>query len=322
MSSNIHRNPYNMKKVKTYQQQPPLPLQQQQPPPPPPPLPQQQQQLTIPPLVENCVTTSDKLIKYDGGKSINEKTDIKWPVKRKINRKEQRKRLNARMRRLVRPKSSLMVFSELFNDVQIKLQKHSLHSVMSYTATIEIGGEIYYGNDISKTQAKEKACENFLRTMLAKKLSQQSEEKEESPMNVEMEVGEIDSVSKPKGHPQEDFPWPNFVSLAMHNLINQWNIQPVESTFIKSQPKTAAVRKFPENPKNCNPIQLLNQMKPGIKYIEAIAAEKLPLLFFQVNCVIDDILFTGEGRTKKAAKKECCIAAIKYFWQFDFHAIP
>jgi len=27
------------------------------------------------------------------------------------------------------------------------------------------------------------------------------------------------------------------------------------------------------------------------------------------------------GSTKKAAKKECCIAAIKYFWQFDFHAI-
>jgi len=27
------------------------------------------------------------------------------------------------------------------------------------------------------------------------------------------------------------------------------------------------------------------------------------------------------GSTKKAAKKECCIAAIKYFWKFDFHAI-
>ncbi|XP_027851881.1 uncharacterized protein LOC114130973 [Aphis gossypii] len=300
-----------MKKVETYQQQQS----------PSPPLPQQQQQLPMPRLVANCVTTSDKLIKHDGEKSINEKTYVKWPVKRKVNRKEWRKRLNARMHRLVRPKSSLMVFSELFKDVQINLTKHSILSVISYTATLEIGGEIYYGNDISKTQAKEKACENFLRTMLAKKMSEQSEEKEESPMNVEREVGENGSVSKPKGHPQEDFPWPNFAALAMHNLMNQWNIQPVESTVIKPQPKTVGMRKFPENPKNCNPIQLLNQMKPGVKYIEAIAPEKLPLLFFQINCVIDDILFTGEGRTKKAAKKECCIAAIKYFWQFDFHAI-
>jgi len=55
------------------------------------------------------------------------------------------------------------------------------------------------------------------------------------------------------------------------------------------------MKKFPENPKNYNPIQLINQMKPGIKYIETIVAAKLPSLFFQVNCVINDILFTGEG---------------------------
>jgi len=53
--------------------------------------------------------------------------------------------------------------------------------------------------------------------------------------------------------------------------------------------------KFPENPKNCKPLQLINQMKPGVKYIETIVAAKLSSLFFQVNCVIDDILFTGEG---------------------------
>jgi len=56
-------------------------------------------------------------------------------------------------------------------------------------------------------------------------------------MNVEMEAVENGSVSKPKGPPQEDFPWPHFVSLAMHNLMNQWKIQPVESTVIKPQPK-------------------------------------------------------------------------------------
>lgn len=32
--------------------------------------------------------------------------------------------------------------------------------------------------------------------------------------------------SKPKGPPQEDFPWPHFASLAMHNLINHWEILP------------------------------------------------------------------------------------------------
>jgi len=46
-------------------------------------------------------------------------------------------------------------------------------------------------------------------------------------MNVETEAGENGSVSKAKGPPQEDFPWQHFASLAMHNLINQWELQPV-----------------------------------------------------------------------------------------------
>ncbi|CAH1731344.1 unnamed protein product [Aphis gossypii] len=181
-----------MEKVETYKQQPP-PQQQQQPPPP--------QQLTMLPLVVNCITTPDKLIKHDRDKLINEKTDVKWPVKCRISRKERREQLNAQMRRLVRPKSSLMVFSELFKNVQINLQEHPLHNVMSYTAILEIDGLRYYGNDISTTQAKQKACEEFLRIMLTKKLSEEFEVKEKSPMNVEMEVGENGSVSKPKGPP-------------------------------------------------------------------------------------------------------------------------
>ncbi|XP_025191758.1 uncharacterized protein LOC112592009 [Melanaphis sacchari] len=270
----------------------------------------------------------NKQIKVEDEKPKNEKSEVKWPVKRKISKKERKKRLNARMRRLVSPKSPLMVFSELFKDVPIHLQEHPLHNVMSYTATLEIDGQIYSANHISKTQAKQKACENFLRIMLAKKISERSEKKEESPMQVDMEVGENSSVSKPKGPPQEDFPWPHFASLAMHNLINQWELQPVvtkanyvheEPNVIKSQPKTGAMRKFPENPKNCNPIQLINQMKPGVQFVETIMSLKTPSLF-QVSCVIDDVPFSGQGSTKKAAKKECCIEAIKYFWQFDFRA--
>jgi len=73
------------------------------------------------------------------------------------------------------------------------------------------------------------------------------EKKEESSLNVETEAGESSSVSKAKGPPQEDFPWPHFASLAMHNLINQWELQPIVTrtntcvqenlTIIKPQPK-------------------------------------------------------------------------------------
>ncbi|XP_008187398.1 uncharacterized protein LOC100169140 isoform X2 [Acyrthosiphon pisum] len=273
----------------------------------------------------------NKRIKLEDESSITEKSEVKWPVKRKINKKERKKRLNARMRRLVSPKSPLMVFSELFKDVPIQLQEHSINNVTGYTATLEIDGQMYTANHFSKTQAKQKACENFLRIMLAKKISERSEKKEESPMEPVTEDGENGTVPKPKGPPQEDFPWPHFASLAMHNLIHQWELQPVSKAInlqeeqpnvLKSppKPKAGAMRKFPEDPKNCNPIQLINQMKPGVKFIETVISSKTPSVF-QVKCEIDNIPFTGQGSTKKAAKKECCIAAIKYFWHFDFHAI-
>ncbi|CAI6377387.1 unnamed protein product [Macrosiphum euphorbiae] len=262
----------------------------------------------------------NKRIKLEVESSINEKSEVKWPVKRKINKKERKKRLNARMRRLVSPKSPLMTFSELFKDVPIQL--HSINNVTSYTATLEIDGQMYTANHISKTQAKQKACENFLRIMLTKKISEQSEKKEESPIETVTVDGENGTVRKPNGPPQEDFPWPNFASLAIH----QWKLQPVSKAInlqeeqpnaIKSPPKAGARRKFPEDPKNCNPVQLINQMKPGVKFIETIISSTPPV--FQVKCEIDNIPFIEQGSTKKAAKKECCIAAIKYFWHFDFH---
>ncbi|XP_050063677.1 uncharacterized protein LOC126552786 [Aphis gossypii] len=208
-----------MEKVETFEQQPPPPPQQHQ----------------------------NTQIKQDGEKSINENTDVKRPFKRyKINKEERRKRLNAQMSRLVYPKSPLVVFSDLFEDVPIHIQEHRLNNVTSYTAIFIVDDQIYSANNISKALAKQNACENFLRTMLTKKLSERSEKKEESPMNFKMEVGESGSISKPEGPPQEDFPWPNFASLAMHYLINKWELQSVftrgnhvqkKSTVIKPQPK-------------------------------------------------------------------------------------
>lgn len=49
---------------------------------------------------------------------------------------------------------------------------------------------------------------------------------------------------KPKGPPQEDFPWQHFASLAMHNLIAHWELQPIskvlqEEANVKMTPKVS-----------------------------------------------------------------------------------
>lgn len=52
-----------------------------------------------------------------------------------INKKEQKKRLNARMKRLICPKSPLMVFSELYKDVPIQLENTTRNNNLYYTAS-------------------------------------------------------------------------------------------------------------------------------------------------------------------------------------------
>jgi len=251
------------------------------------------------------------------------KSEIKWPVKRKVNKKEQKKRLNARMRRLVCPKSPLMVFSELYKNIPITINEESQNNFVMYTASFEVDGQVYTGNHVSKTQAKQKACENFLRVVLEKKMSE-PEVKPECFTENNMEVGseENGTSAKPyRGPPMEDFPWPQFVSLAMHNLISHWDLQPVTTKVVQKKPKAAKVagmKKFPDNPENYHPVQLLHQMTPGITFKEVTITANNPSVF-EVSCEISSIQFKGQGTTKKGAKKECAISVIKHFWNFDFH---
>jgi len=61
------------------------------------------------------------------------------------------------------------------------------------------------------------------------------EKKEEVYADSENEETKNDSFIKPKGPPQEDFPWPHFASLAMHNLIAHWDLQPVAKVIQEEQ---------------------------------------------------------------------------------------
>jgi hypothetical protein len=109
----------------------------------------------------------------------------------------------------------------------------------------------------------------------------------------------------------------------MHNLIAQWELEPVLKVIpeetVKTPPKVGGMKTFPNKPENYNPVQLLHQMTPDIQFKETTIRSNNPTCF-EVICEKDGVSFTGKGSTKKAAKKECAIAIIKYFWNFDFHA--
>lgn len=54
------------------------------------------------------------------------------------------------------------------------------------------------------------------------------------------------------------------------------------------------MKKFPDNPQNYNPVQLLNQMKPGLKFTDKQIPDSNPVQF-EMACEIDNISFSGRG---------------------------
>lgn len=54
------------------------------------------------------------------------------------------------------------------------------------------------------------------------------------------------------------------------------------------------MKKFPENPDIYNPVQLLHQMTPGLKFIVNTINPNNPPIF-QVNCEVNGVPFTGQG---------------------------
>lgn len=53
------------------------------------------------------------------------------------------------------------------------------------------------------------------------------------------------------------------------------------------------MKKFPDNPENYNPVQLLHQMKPGTKFTEKVVIVNPAV--FEISCEINSVQFTGQG---------------------------
>ena len=71
-----------------------------------------------------------------------------------------------------------------------------------------------------------------------------------------------------------------------------------------------------------NPVMLLNEMKPGIKYEFVSETGESHSKNFVMSVTIDDKTFTGSGRNKKLAKARAAQAALTTIFNMEFGALP
>lgn len=109
----------------------------------------------------------------------------------------------------------------------------------------------------------------------------------------------------------DEIPWSSLASFALYKLFLEWHNQgtsvPVPRPGLPSPvkgikreisaqaPKTPVQKELPPNAINIHPVMLLNQMRPGLTYVELNRVGNPPNTMFTLAVDIDGIEYTGTG---------------------------
>jgi len=260
-----------------------------------------------------------------------------------------KKRMNFRLRKILTPKSPLMVLNEIVGGVNYTFVDTPSTMLTPgiphlFTAQCEIEGETFSGTGPSKQIAKNICAEHVIQFVVTKKCTEKK-----PPV--------VDPANPDAKPPMEDeTPWLQLASLAMFKLFNDWQAQgfvipqelmknPNETTGNGTAPAAVAgngagngagnmdvtmtnappaqvkpkqAKKMPDNPTERHPVQLLNELRGGVTFIVVGSSGVTPNIIFTLGCEIDGTQYTGVGRNKKDAKKHCAMEALKVLYNVQY----
>jgi len=251
-----------------------------------------------------------------------------------------KKRINFRLKKILAPKSPLMILNEMvgsvnysFVDTPAPMMPPGPGMPHLFTAQCTVDGESFHGTGPSKQIAKNICAEHVIQFVVTKKCN---ENRAKTQMNLELS----DPNQKP---PMEDeTPWLQLASLALFKLFNDWQAQGyvIPSELLKTEgemkekakqedvpmstegnpapvkPKQA--KKVPDNPTDRHPVQLLNELRGGVTFNVVGSSGVTPNIIFTMGCEIEGIEYSGVGRNKKDAKKHCAMEALKALYDIQY----
>ncbi len=135
-----------------------------------------------------------------------------------------KKRINFRLRKVIVPKSPIMVLNEMvgpviytFVDGHPPMPMMNCPPMQLFTATCTVEGEAFSGTGPSKQIAKNICAEQVVRYIVTKRAAARGR------VQVATEGGE---AAVPKPHEmQDETPWAQLASLALFKLFNDWQAQ-------------------------------------------------------------------------------------------------
>ena len=207
------------------------------------------------------------------------------------------------------PKNALMQLNELKPGIQYTFvsQTGPIHSPV-FTMSTEVGGQVFSGSGSSKKAAKLSAAESALKSFV------QFPNASDAAFALNRQYVNTDFTSD-----NPDQFMSNFDGTTGNG--NEAMDQSGTTNGVQQQSGQAKKPKVPQ-PEGKNPIMILNELRPGLKYEFVSESGDSHSKSFTMCTVVDTEKFEGTGRNKRIAKARAAQAALSKIFNLHFTVAP
>ncbi|KAM6162846.1 double-stranded RNA-specific editase 1 isoform 1-T1 [Erethizon dorsatum] len=229
----------------------------------------------------------------------------------------------------VLPKNALMQLNEIKPGLQYTLlsQTGPVHAPR-FVMSVEVNGQVFEGSGPTKKKAKLHAAEKALRSFV--QFPNASE--------AHLAMGRTLSVNTDFTSDQADFPDTLFNGFETPDKVEppfyvgsngddsfsssgdlSLSASPVPTSL--AQPPLPVPPPFPP-PSGKNPVMILNELRPGLKYDFLSESGESHAKSFVMSVVVDGQFFEGSGRNKKLAKARAAQSALATLFNLHLDQTP
>ncbi|XP_049425885.1 double-stranded RNA-specific editase 1-like isoform X1 [Epinephelus fuscoguttatus] len=229
------------------------------------------------------------------------------------------------------PKNALMQLNEIKPGLQYRLlsQTGPVHAPV-FVMTVEVNGQLFEGSGPTKKKAKLNAAEKALRSFV--QFPNASE--------AHMAMGRTLSVHTDFTSDQADFPDMLFNAFESSTPVDdpfylasnsngsfsslgiEYPLLPSPIPNLVQAPLPPAPSTFISPTSGKNPVMILNELRPGLKYDFVSESGESHAKNFVMSVTVDAQNFQGSGRNKKLAKARAAQAALSALFNMQLDQAP
>jgi len=202
------------------------------------------------------------------------------------------------------PKNALMQLNEIKPGLEFQLmgQTGPVHAP-TFNMKVEVNGEIFEGAGPTKKKAKLQAAEKALRSFV------QFRNASEAYQAMGKKVNLLDFTSDTAD-----------IGTFINDFEEKAETENNEITTGVSKPNGSHANQkstLPPQPPGKNPVMILNELRPGLKYEFISESGESHTKTFVMQVTVDGIDFEGSGRNKKQAKARAAQAALAQIFNME-----